>query len=105
MTGPNPDLIVQVAANITALQADMAKAAATLKQLEDATKSSAAAAIDWSGVMDTATRERHAAIAAIGHRCDDECRPHLLQQLKGSTFEREVLQPVVDPIDQTHQLS
>ncbi len=52
MTGSNADLVVRVAANIGALQADMATAAASIKTIEGAVTSASAASTQWVGALE-----------------------------------------------------
>lgn len=50
--GDTPDLVVRIAANITALKADMASAAATLKAIEEAQLGAAAASASHASALD-----------------------------------------------------
>lgn len=52
MAGTNPDLVVRVAANIAALQTDMAAAAASVKGIEGAVVSAQAAGQGWMASLD-----------------------------------------------------
>ncbi len=53
MAGSNPDLVIRVAANIAALQTDMAAAVATLKSIDGAAASTAASTANLASSTDT----------------------------------------------------
>lgn len=71
MTGNDPSLIVRIAANISALQADMATASAAIRGLEDAATSSSANA---GGAFDALTVRTVALGVALEHALEAAVR-------------------------------